>query len=377
MNVPQNVYKDLTLCSRCRCGFCRRGCTTYPILGVESLTARGRNAIALSFLDGLIDASQGLADRFFLCTTCGFCKERCPLELDTVKINESLRAELVKKGFTRPEHDAFAKSIENAHNPYGELHEERMKWLPSEAEVAGKADTAYFVGCTTAYRRPEIAEATVRTLNGAKVDFITLHPEEWCCGSPALRVGRRDLFLKLARHNVEAIRKTGVTRVVTSCAGCYRVLSQDYPEFVGEIPFKVVHASELMAELIKEGSLKLVRKVPETVTYHDPCHLGRHTGIYEQPREVLKSIPAIRFVEMSKNRENARCCGAGGGVKASFNDFALQAAVRRLEEAREVGADSIVSACPFCAHNLKDAIRESGSRLKFYDLTELIAEVMK
>ncbi|MDH5438958.1 MAG: heterodisulfide reductase-related iron-sulfur binding cluster, partial [Candidatus Bathyarchaeota archaeon] len=138
-----------------------------------------------------------------------------------------------------------------------------------------------------------------------------------------------------------------------------------------------VHASELMAELIKEGSLKLVRKVPETVTYHDPCHLGRHTGIYEQPREVLKSIPAIRFVEMSKNRENARCCGAGGGVKASFNDFALQAAVRRLEEAREVGADSIVSACPFCAHNLKDAIRESGSRLKFYDLTELIAEVMK
>ncbi len=147
--------------------------------------------------------------------------------------------------------------------------------------------------------------------------------------------------------------------------------------FVGEIPFKVVHTSELMAELIKEGRLKLLKEVPETVTYHDPCHLGRHAGIYEQPREVLKAIPAIKFVEMSKNRENALCCGAGGGVKAGFPDFAMQAAMRRLEEAQDVGAESIVSACPFCAHNLKDAIRESGSQLKFYDLTELIAKTIK
>jgi len=252
-----------------------------------------------------------------------------------------------------------------------------MKWLLPKVKVAKRADIAYFVGCTTAYRRPEIAEATVRILNVADVDFTTLHPEEWCCGSPALRVGRRDLFLELARYNVEAIRRAGVTRVVTSCAGCYRALSQDYPKFVGDTPFKVVHTSELMAELITEGRLKLAREVPETVTYHDPCHLGRHAGIYEQPREVLKSIPAIKFVEMSKNRENARCCGAGGGVRAGFPDFAIKAAIKRLEEARDVGAESIVSTCPFCAHNLKDAIRESGSQLKFYDLTELVAKTIK
>jgi heterodisulfide reductase subunit D len=367
----------LTLCNRCRCGFCKIGCVTNPILGIESLTARGRNAVVLSLLDGLVGVSQGLADRFFLCTTCGFCKERCPLKVDSVKIVENLRAGLVEKGFTRPEHDVFTKRIETVHNPYGEPHEERMKWLPPEVKVAEKTDIAYFIGCTTAYRRPEIAEATVRILNAAGVDFITLHPEEWCCGSPALRVGRRDLFLESARHNVEAIRRAGVTRVVTSCAGCYRALSQDYPIFVGEIPFKVVHTSELMAELIKEGRLKLLKEVPETVTYHDPCHLGRHAGIYEQPREVLKAIPAIKIVEMSKNRENALCCGAGGGVKAGFPDFAMQAAMRRLEEAQDVGAESIVSACPFCAHNLKDAIRESGSQLKFYDLTELIAKTIK
>lgn len=238
----------------------------------------------LSLLDGLVGVSQGLADRFFLCTTCGFCKERCPLKVDSVKIVENLRAGLVEKGFTRPEHDVFTKRIETVHNPYGEPHKERMKWLPPEVKVAEKTDIAYFIGCTTAYRRPEIAEATVRILNAAGVDFITLHPEEWCCGSPALRVGRRDLFLESARHNVEATRRAGVTRVVTSCAGCYRALSQDYPMFVGEIPFKVVHTSELMAELIKEGRLKLLKEVPETVTYHDPCHLGRHAGIYEQPR---------------------------------------------------------------------------------------------
>lgn len=297
--------------------------------------------------------------------------------MNSVKINEDLRAELVKKGFTRPEHELFIKRIETVHNPYGELHEERMKWVPPEVKVAGKTDTAYFVGCTAAYRRPEIAEATVRILNAAGVDFMMLHPEEWCCGSPALRVGRRNLFLELAKRNVEAIRKAGVTRVVTSCAGCYRAFSQDYPESIGEVPFKVVHTSELVAELIKEGRLKMLNKVPETVTYHDPCHLGRHAGIYEQPREVLKSIPAIKLVEMSKNRENTLCCGAGGGVKAGFPDFAMQAAMRRLEEAREVGAESIVSTCPFCAHNFKDAIRESGSRLKFYDLTELIAKTIR
>jgi heterodisulfide reductase subunit D len=377
MNIPKKVYDDLALCNRCRCGFCRIGCATNAILGIESLTARGRNAIALSLLDGLVDVSPGLAERIFLCTTCGFCRERCPLKVDTIKITENLRAELVEKGFTRPEHDAFTKRIEEVHNPYGEPHEERMKWLQQEVKVAGKADTAYFVGCTTAYRRPEIADATAKILDAAGVNFMTLHPEEWCCGSPALRVGRRNLFLKLAKHNVEALRKAGVKRVVTSCAGCYRTLSQDYLEFVGELPFKILHSSELIAELVKEGRLKLTREVPETVTYHDPCHFGRHTGIYEPPREVLKSIPSIKLVEMLRNRENALCCGAGGGVKASFPDFAMQAALERVKEAHEVGATAIVSTCPFCAHNLKDAIQRIESPLKFYDLSELVLKALK
>lgn len=377
MNLPKKVYSDLTLCNRCRCGFCRIGCVTNSILGIESLSARGRNAIALSLLDGLVDVSQGLAERFFLCTTCGFCRERCPLKVDTIKITENLRAELVEKGFTRPEHDAFTKRIEEVHNPYSEPHEERMKWLPPEVKVAEKADTAYFVGCTTAYRRPEIADATVKILDAAGVNFVTLHPEEWCCGSPTLRVGRRGLFLKLAKHNVEALRKAGVKRVVTSCAGCYRTLSQDYPEFVGELPFKILHTSELIADLLKEGRLKLTREVPETVTYHDPCHLGRHTGTYEQPREVLESIPSIKLVEMPRNRETALCCGAGGGVKAGFPDFAMQAALERVKEAHEVGATTITSACPFCAHNLKEAIRKAASPLKFYDLTELVLKAIK
>ena len=352
-------------------------CVANSVLGVESVSARGRNTIALALLDGLLNASEGLAERFFYCTTCGFCNERCPIEVDTVKITEKLRAELVKKGFTRPEHDAFSKRIEEVHNPYGEPHEERMKWVPPEVKIAEKADTAYFVGCTTAYRRPEVAEATAKILNAAGVKFMTLHPEEWCCGSPVLRVGKRGLFLKLTKHNVEALKKAGVKRVVTSCAGCYRTLSQDYPEFVGELPFKVLHSSELIAELIKEGRLKLTKEVPETVTYHDPCHLSRHAGVYEPPREVLNAIPSIKFVEMPRNKETALCCGAGGGVKASFPDFALKAALERIKEAQEIGAPIIMSTCPFCAHNLKDAIQKSASLLKFYDLTELVLKALK
>jgi len=373
----KDLYRELNLCNRCRCGFCRRNCVTYRFLGAESLTCRGRNAIALSLLDGLIEASQGLAERFYLCTTCGFCKDRCPIELDTTRIVEMMRTELFKKGFVKPEHSAFIGHIQKVHNPYGQSHEEKLQWLPPKIGVAKKSDTAYFIGCTAAYRRPEIAEATVRVLNVAEVDFMLLHPEEWCCGSPALRIGRRDLFYELAKHNLEAIVKAGVTKVVTSCAGCYRSLGKDYKEFFGDLPFKVVHMSELIAELVKNGSLRLDKEIPKVVTYHDPCHLGRHMGIFEPPREVLRSIPAVKFVEMPRNRENALCCGAGGGVKAGFPDFARQAALERLMEAEKIGATTIVSACPFCAHNFKDVIREQKLPLEFYDLTEFILKSIR
>jgi len=375
-NTLRDLYNDLSLCNRCRCGFCRRNCVTYRLLGAEPLTARGRNAIALSWQEGLIDASQGLAERFFLCTTCGFCMDRCPTNVDTVKIVEKLRAELAKKGFTKPEHDAFIRHIERVHNPYAESHKERLQWLPLGVNVAKKADMAYFIGCTAAYRRPEIAKATVKLLNVADVNFMLLHPEEWCCGSPALRVGRENLFCELARHNVEAITRAGVERVVTSCAGCYRTLKKDYSEFFGDLPFEIIHTSELIAELIKDGSLELAKRIPKTITYHDPCHLGRHMKVFEPPREVLRSIPALKFVEMPRNRETALCCGAGGGVKAGFPDFARQAALERLLEAREIGARIVVSACPFCAHNFKDIIVEKSLHIEFCDLTEFVLKAI-
>jgi heterodisulfide reductase subunit D len=206
---------------------------------------------------------------------------------------------------------------------------------------------------------------------------MTLSPEEWCCGSPALRVGKRELFAEIAKHNSEAIKKAGIKRIVTSCAGCYRTLKIDYPEFVGKLPVEIVHTSELLANLIKDGRLKLKGVISETVTYHDPCHLGRHCGVYEPPRDVLKSIQGITYVELPRNRQSAWCCGAGGGVKSGYPDFALWTAKDRLKEVEVAGAKALVSTCPFCATNFKDTIKDTTSKLKFYDLTELVLKALQ
>ncbi|NVM27208.1 MAG: (Fe-S)-binding protein [Candidatus Helarchaeota archaeon] len=353
--------------------------------GFEPYHARGKLRVLSGILEGTLEPSEELAHVWFQCNTCGSCHSICHQSydeninwficnfIDHVKVWEAFRADLVDAGFGIPRHNELVQSIQDEHNPYFEKHEDRAKWLEGR-EFPEKAETVYYMGCTEPYRLPQHAKEMVEILDASGVNYTILHPDEWCCGSVALRTGHLKIAEELATHNVKRIQKAGAKNVVIHCSGCYRTFNVDYPEIIGPLPFKVYHATEFFLDLVNQGKLKFTKPINKKVTYHDPCHLGRHSNIYEAPRELLKQIPGIEFVEMKRNRENALCCGAGGGVKSAYPQMAIEIAQDRILEAKELGVKTIVTACPFCINNLKDAADSlEKSDIEVIDILDLLA----
>ncbi|MHA1266727.1 MAG: (Fe-S)-binding protein [Candidatus Helarchaeota archaeon] len=364
-------------------------CPSGKKYGFISYFAVGRIELGRAILEEEIEPHdlESLKNVIYACTVCGACTLQCKeyKEMDNVEIIEAIRAKMVELGYGAMEaHEKFAKNVKDMKNPYGEPHENRFKWLPQDIKQTNNAPLGYFVGCTSAYREQELAQATVELLKKAKIPFQLIGSEEFCCGSPLLRTGMREQTKELASHNVEAVRQKGITHLIFSCAGCFKTFKEDYPKMIGELGFKVQHISQFLAELLKQGKLKPTKRVEKKVTYHDPCHLGRHIhltktkiGIFDDPREVLKAIPGVTLIEMLRTRENAWCCGAGGGVKAAFKDFALETAIERINEASSTDADILVSSCPFCRRNLIDAIQKSSNSIDFKDVVELLNQSLE
>ncbi len=378
-------------------------CPAIAKYNFHAYSGGGKMVIGLSLLQGRSTWTDEAVKAVYRCTLCGACDTMCKVyrdDIDVLDAIEELRVKCVEDGKgPMPEHKRFAGSIEKNFNPYHESHEDRFKWMPKGVKPAEKADVAYFVGCTSAYRRREIAQATVKILAASKTDFMILGPDEWCCGSPLLRTGQVELAKKMMEHNVKVFNDLGVKEVITSCAGCYETLKVDYSRYGFEKNFEVKHSSEYINQLIKEGKLEL-KEVPMKVTYHDPCHLGRRAdpwvgawngnkllrpesyirrgrkGLYEPPREILRNIPGVDLVEMERIKEYAWCCGSGGGVKSAFGDFAIWTAKERIEEAKATGAQSIVTTCPFCVRNLDDAVKEMGDGTEVMDLTTLVLKAI-
>jgi len=358
--------------------------------GFEVHFARGRFSLARALLDGRIEPSEGLAAEVYQCTLCGSCKYVCnncanPDLLvnarenieDHVEIWEQMRADLVDAGVAPlPKHKDIFSHQEKEHNPYFENHSDRLNWLPKDSQfLEAGGEFLFFVGCTSAYRLNDISRNFLEIAKTANLN-ITITPEEWCCGSVNFRTGVEKLGKETAQHNHEVFKTTGVKKIIATCAGCYRTLKIDYPKWIEEWDFEVLHSIEVIDESIQNGTIQVKNKIPGIITYHDPCHLGRHSELYDAPRRVIDAIKQDEFIEMRRNKANAYCCGAGGGVKSGFPEFALEVAIDRIKEAEETGAEWLTSTCPFCLGNLKDAASESGSKIKVVDLLELVKKAI-
>jgi Fe-S oxidoreductase len=236
-----------------------------------------------------------------------------------------------------------------------------------------KAEVLLYPGCTYPYD-PKIQPSLrygAELMHEANVDFGILGSAEKCCGSTAFNLGYVKVLEKYGADNIKTFNQLGIKTIVTPCSGCLNTLRNLYPE-MGECTFQVKHNVELFADLIREGKLKPRYTIKKTVTYHDPCHLGRHGKIFDAPREILKAIPGLKLIEMDRIREYSFCCGGGGGVRTGKIDFALATAERRIREALDTGAEMVTTACPFCSQNFLDYLSRSGLQVEFADVVELL-----
>jgi Fe-S oxidoreductase len=349
----RSVYKCV------QCGTCRSVCPVFDVVGWESANTRGRMLIIKSLLEGR-PPSEDVLPSLASCTTCGICASRCPAGANPPEVVEAARAQLVKCGIITEAQEKLKSSIMTYGNSFGEI-KDRKHWLSEKGrfQLPEKSDYVYFVGCLDSYRYPEFAKKTFGVLQRFGV---TLLPDEQCCASPLLRTGFKEDAEKVMERNLEQIRRVGAHTIITSCAGCYTTLKNNYPEAL-----KVISLPEFLAEHLEELNLK---KLDLTVTYHDPCHLGRHNKVYDAPRKVIQVICTLK--EMENIKENARCCGGGGGVRIGYPDISLELARNRLQDVPE-DVDYIVTSCPLCVRNLRDA----GGDIEVIDIAELVAMAME
>ncbi|MDD5223905.1 MAG: heterodisulfide reductase-related iron-sulfur binding cluster [bacterium] len=395
-NLETRQIMEPNACTRC--GECVAWCPVYAIDNEPRLTAREKCTRFRQMVKeqqgplarwlGINPVSKGRVEEFhkFLleCSTCGQCHIVCPAAIDTVDLWENMRRSFVDGGQpVLPAQQTLIASVKAYDNPWQQPRSSRGKWASRakrEKRITAepknlakeKAEVLYFVGCTASYdvNVKEVAINTTRVLNKAGVDFGILGNEERCCGSVLLRMGDYE-FERLAGQNIETFNNLGIKTLITSCSGCYKTIKQDYPR-VGKLNFEVLHMTEFVMRLIKEGKLKLKKPVNLSVTYHDPCHLGRANQLFDVPREVLKSIPGIEFREIERFGEFSRCCGAGGGLKAGYREVQEEMARTRVKDAIKTGATEFVTACPFCYQALLTGIQGLNAPLNMRDINELI-----
>jgi glycolate oxidase len=380
--LGEHAENEMLVCVQC--GFCRSLCPTFESSGLESLNARGRNIMAHFLYDGSVEPDADLASRFYNCTMCMACKMACPSRILTSDVVHAVRQRIFEAG-NLPDHlGAVLESIAAEDNPLGQPRDARIETLPKDkrplvSEGPSEAtETLVFLGCIPSYGDTKIVPSALKALDVTGEGYTLLGNEEGCCGYFNYLMGDPG-FGERAKQNMARLGAMGARRLVTPCAGCYRTFKELYPAH-GELGLEVLHLVEYLAQLASEGRLPFAREIPAKVAYHDPCDLGRHMGVYEPPRELVRAIPGVELVEMERNREMARCCGGGGGLAAFDNDMSLDVSLKRVRDAAAAGAEVLVSACGSCKSNLKKSARtlkkQDGVKLKVQDITELVASAL-
>lgn len=413
---------------RCsRCSYCKwipfaqvkswrfaKGCPSIEYGKFQSYSASGRLGVSLALLEERIGYTDGLMDIVFKCMLDGCCDVACKVcryDLEPVEVMRQLRFKLIDDGQFPFQDIPLIDHLRKEDNTMMQPKAERGAWaagLDVKDLTQERGDVVFHVGCRLSYDEElwRIPRTTVTLLRNAGIDVGIMGRDENCCGGRLCDMGYRGEFLKYAENNIDAWKTAGVKTVVTACSDGYHAFKRLYPaEF--DFKFNVLHITEFLEQLIREGKIKFTKTVPMTVTYHDPCHLGRRgepyvpwageqkkirgqvliyeprkpryngaQGVYEPPRNVLKSIPGIQLVEMERNREYAWCCGAGAGVRERYPEFSLWTAAKRIEEAVATGAEAIASACSHCERNFIDAINDRGEKIKVYDIVDLVQKAI-
>ncbi len=390
-----------------------KNCPSVAYHNFNSYSARGRYLVARSLLNGQSDYTEAVRQVVYTCLTCGSCDVSCKVcryNLEPLEMVRELKCRAVDDGQHLDEHLAIIESLRKEGNTLGAARAGRGAWadgLDVKRLPAEQAEVLFHAGCRNSYD-PELqknARAAVQILLEAGVNLGILGDHERCCGGRIYNMGYREEFTRLAQANIAAWKKAGVRTIVTSCSDGYHAFKRLYPELGSQV--EVLHTVEYIDRLVKGNKLKLRHTIPLTVTYHDPCHLGRQGepyvpwegiekkikgqivvyepkkpryngawGIYDPPRDVLKSIPGVELVEMERIREYGWCCGAGGGVREAYPEYSRWTASERIAEAKATGAEALVTACPWCERQFRDAVVAQGIDMKVLDIVELVQQAV-
>jgi heterodisulfide reductase subunit D len=324
------------------------------------------------------DLIKVYTDHPYLCTLCGRCKIVCPAFIDTKKIRIATRGFMVEKGEYPHIMDRLAENLERVHNISGEPNEDRPMWVQALAEAPKdmyqreKAKVAYFVGCVASYfpMVKKIPQYFVQILDKAGVDFTLLGGEEWCCGFPLIAAGMRIKAEALVQHNLEKVKEKGAESVVFACPSCYHTWMEEC-----KTDIEIFHSTQFIKKLIDEGKISFKEKKTK-VTYHDPCDLGRASGVYEAPREILRAIPGVELVEMKGNREDCICCGGGGNLEMVNPDLSAKLAEAKIEEIKATEAEVVITACQQCIRTILTTARRKKIPIAAMDITEFVFKNM-
>jgi len=422
----KDYEKDMMRCSRC--SYCKVVphpmvknrehefiCPSIARYKFHGYSGGGKMIASLAMLKDRIDYTDDFLNMIYRCCTDGGCDISCKSnrDLEPLEVILELRAKCVEDGQLLPAHMLVIDNLKKEDNMMLGKKADRGKWakgLDIKDLTKDRAEVLYHAGCRFSFDEElwPVARTAVNLLKKAGVDVGIMGKEEVCCDCRAYNIGYHGELQKYAEHNVDNWRTAGVKTVVTSCSDCYQAFKVIYDK-IGIKPegIEILHITQYLDRLIAEGKLKPTKAVPMRVTYHDPCHLGRladpwihwegkelkvlgqyishdppkelrrgANGIYDPPRNILKSIPGLTLVEMDRIREYAWCCGAGGGVKEAFPDFATWTANERIKEAQSTGAEALVTACGWCERNFRDAVEEHGNEIKIYDVVELLEKAI-
>jgi heterodisulfide reductase subunit D len=371
-------YDEVAKCNKC--GFCLPNCPIYLVEGKESAAPRGRNAITRAVIEGRLHWSPEIEKAVFSCLGCGACTAACFPKVQTKDLVFRDRECLVGEGLYPKIADRVAAFIERRHNISDDDNEERGEWrdliseLKEGALEKDRAEVIFFVGCVASFfpMAQKIPANMARIMLRAEVDFTILGGEEWCCGFPLIGAGMPEKVKTLMKHNVEKVEAVGAKTVVFTCPSCYHTWKHLY-----QVPgVELRHASQMLHQMIRDKRITL-KEIQATVTYHDPCDLGRNSGVFDEPREVLRSIPGLRLVELAHNRQLSMCCGGGGNVEMVNPELSAKVAQMKLDEIRDTGAETVVSSCQQCLRTIATRARRQKVDLKVKDLTELVWEAMR